>query len=363
MREFMLDADVVALEVDSAHDELLAIVGKPGLSFQLNAYTPSGQLIRSARLGAGPFYAYWFVYSPQRDEVLLVSDWKSIVAFPRLSSGDVKPVRTLSLEAWAVGLVLDPVHDEMIVVLNHGPYWTHEVRSTVAVYSQTAEGTSAPLRVIDGFPSGAVNASEMVSDPAGGKLFVNAAMPASIAVYSGGDLPERSFPAQAFSGLAQGGRELFALNYTEVTVFSSDGGALRSFAVTQAENIAYDDRRGEIWLGGYGFAEVRARDGALLRTSVALKGFFGFEAGGVWAMSASREVISVYPADAQGDDPAPWMEIALRHPATGRPLVVADRKEIYVPVATGVEVYSTVGPGAPLRTLQGVKATRLAVCK
>jgi hypothetical protein len=78
----------------------------------------------------------------------------SVVVYPLSASGDASPIRTIKGPLTGlhgpVGMVVDHVHDELIVV----NYKVPDVLfgSTVSTFSRTANGDVAPLRVIKGLP-------------------------------------------------------------------------------------------------------------------------------------------------------------------------------------------------------------------
>ena len=78
----------------------------------------------------------------------------SVVVYPLSASGDAAPIRTLQGPLTGlygpVGMVVDHVHDELIVVSYKVP--GVQFGSTVSTFSRTASGDVAPLRVIKGLP-------------------------------------------------------------------------------------------------------------------------------------------------------------------------------------------------------------------
>jgi DNA-binding beta-propeller fold protein YncE len=167
-----------------------------------------------------------------QDEIFVANTANFITVYNRTANGDVAPVRVLG--GSATGLVtpdsvaVDLVHNELFVA-NAGA-------SSVTVYDRAASGNTPPLRTIQGPATGLGNPEKLALDLANGEVFVANANPPSnnysVTVYSrtanGNVAPLRILqgPATGLS-LPYGfvvdtvHNELFVVNFGgSVTVFS-----------------------------------------------------------------------------------------------------------------------------------------------
>jgi len=105
------------------------------------------------------------------DELFVVNELPpgspSITVYSRTASSNTAPLRTLSLPPMEpVGLALDPVNDELFV--------SNQLGNSVAVYSRTASGAAAPLRTLMTGATTGRDPGGLAVDPADNELFVSA---------------------------------------------------------------------------------------------------------------------------------------------------------------------------------------------
>src|SRR5262249_9534253 len=105
----------------------------------------------------------------------------SITVYRRTASGNATPLRAISGDrtrlAGPFGLVVDTVHDELLV-----GNLSIAGGNSVTVYSRTANGDAAPLRVIEGVDTGLNEPEGLALDAVHDELFVANATP-SVTVY------------------------------------------------------------------------------------------------------------------------------------------------------------------------------------
>jgi DNA-binding beta-propeller fold protein YncE len=88
---------------------------------------------------------------PVNNELLVVNA-NSITVYPRTASGDTAPLRTLQGPATGLNepsaLFVDLVNNELVVSNFADPLGMSATRSSIRVYARTADGNTAPLRVL-----------------------------------------------------------------------------------------------------------------------------------------------------------------------------------------------------------------------
>jgi len=121
----------------------------------------------------------------------------SITVYSRTASGDTAPIRMLSGLAteliYPVALAVDLTHDELFVA-NYG--------GSVTVYSRTASGNTAPLRTLSGFTTELNGPSGIAVDLAHNELFVTN-YGGSVTVYNR-TASGNTAPLRTLSGAATG---------------------------------------------------------------------------------------------------------------------------------------------------------------
>ncbi|HXP87463.1 MAG TPA: hypothetical protein VN841_22210 [Bryobacteraceae bacterium] len=97
----------------------------------------------------------------------------SITTYSGDARGDAKPLRTIQGEKtrldFPMGLGDDPAHDEFVVANNGG----NDGNGSVLVFSRTADGNAAPLRVLAGAKTGINRPMGVAIDAANNELWVS----------------------------------------------------------------------------------------------------------------------------------------------------------------------------------------------
>ena len=139
-----------AIAVDTAHDELLVMNQGVGTvtvyDRTANGDTaPIRTLAVTAATGAHPTA---LALDLVNDELLLTNDDNTVTVYSRTASGTTLPIRTLDLPAGSQpsGVAVDTVNNELFATCFNGS----GIPPSVAVYSRTASGSDAPIRVITG---------------------------------------------------------------------------------------------------------------------------------------------------------------------------------------------------------------------
>jgi 6-phosphogluconolactonase (cycloisomerase 2 family) len=122
------------------------------------------------------------VVDPVHNELTVSDDYipGAITVYPLTASGNTAPLRSLVGAATGlsapVGLALDTLHNELIVV--------NQNSNSIAVYDRTATGNAPPLRTIAGPATGLDTPQGIAFDPRNDELFVANYALHSITVYS-----------------------------------------------------------------------------------------------------------------------------------------------------------------------------------
>jgi DNA-binding beta-propeller fold protein YncE len=166
----------LGLALDVVHDELIVVSYKAadGGSITVFPRTASGD-VAPIRTVQGPLTGF---NRPQdvaldlaRDEIVVANSYfdspvslGSLLVFPRQASGNVAPIRQITGPSTdlcnPIGLVLDAVHDELVVT-NSAASGAPCGRS-VATFAASASGDVAPLRKVGPGPLCTLNNSESV---------------------------------------------------------------------------------------------------------------------------------------------------------------------------------------------------------
>ncbi|MDE2485307.1 MAG: hypothetical protein KGL32_08720, partial [candidate division NC10 bacterium] len=141
------------LFVDPVNNELV-VTDFVGPSVAVFTRTASGntaplRTLQGAATGLGSPQAV--VVDPVNNELLVVNT-NSITVYPRTASGNTAPLRTLQGAATGLNspsaLFVDLVNNELVVSNSANPLGLSPVRSSIRVYARTADGNTAPLRVL-----------------------------------------------------------------------------------------------------------------------------------------------------------------------------------------------------------------------
>jgi hypothetical protein len=166
----------------------------------------------------------------------------SITVYSRTASGDSPPLRTLSGAATGLnepeGLVVDAVHQEMIVV-NTGP--ANPPGPSITVYSLAASGNTAPLRILAGPSTGLQGPVGLALDLTHDEILVTSASAKAISVYSrtasGDSPPLRTIVGAATTLNAPVGLAVDPTN-DEIVVANSQAASIVVFSRTASGNVA-----------------------------------------------------------------------------------------------------------------------------
>ncbi len=104
---------------------------------------------------------------PLNDEIL-VPERVGVLVFDREAEGDVAPKRILQNAGRGGGIVVDPVHELLIV----GGGGNNLNPASIRIFNRTAEGDAQPLRTIGGPNSGIVRALQLQVHPPTGWIAV-----------------------------------------------------------------------------------------------------------------------------------------------------------------------------------------------
>jgi hypothetical protein len=118
---------------------------------------PKTQLGSSSRLESDPV-----------NNEILVPEGGRVLVFDREANGDVPPKRILNNSGSGGGIIVDPVHDLLIL----GSGGNNRNPGGIRIYDRTAAGDTAPLRSIKGPKSGIIRALQMQVVPSTGWIAV-----------------------------------------------------------------------------------------------------------------------------------------------------------------------------------------------
>jgi lactonase family protein with 7-bladed beta-propeller len=180
---------------DLVHGELV-VANNFGLSVSVYALTATGNTAPLRTLTGFVFPPVQVVLDPVHDEMIVVSS-AIVMVFSRTASGNATPLRTLVGSftglAQASGVALDLVHDELVVV--------NSAANSVTVFARTASGNTPPLRMIQGVNTGLNVPSGIALDLFHDEVFVTNQANSSITVYArtatGNALPLRTLQGTA----------------------------------------------------------------------------------------------------------------------------------------------------------------------
>ena len=328
-------------------------------------------------------------------------------------------VRAGEADVHVAGFAVDDARQELVVLRDHlldRQFAFNGVpgRRSIAVFKLQPDGSLPELlRIIDGGPSLAADPRGLASDPARGEVTLSAGSPGALTTFSvdspGGAPAVGSLP-MADLGLAstwltaRGARgQLWAFQHPSrplgepaaadgslASLLVFDAGAPRgpaaSFSLEGTGTVMAllaDHKRDELWLVSGDQPDVTGVPQAWSARVLALEGGRLVERGvrslpaeaaaldpvrdEVWTLSDLGA--SAWPA-ALAAGVRPRLTIAAQGAPSAAPVVDGRSGELYLPVALGteadrswaVEVHDT-GTGALLRTLRGVHADALAICR
>jgi len=116
---------------------------------------PQTQLGRASRLELDPI-----------NNEILVPEGGRVLVFDRTAEGDVPPKRILNNVNRGGGIVVDPVHDLLIL----GSGGNNRNPGSIQIFDRTASGDTPPLRVIGGPRSGIIRSLQMQVYPPSGYI-------------------------------------------------------------------------------------------------------------------------------------------------------------------------------------------------
>ena len=104
---------------------------------------------------------------PVNNEIL-IPEGGGVVVFDRMANGDVPPKRKLNNAGSGGGIVVDPVHNLLIL----GSGGNNRNPGGIRIYDRTASGDTKPLRTISGPKTGIIRALQMQVVPSTGWIAV-----------------------------------------------------------------------------------------------------------------------------------------------------------------------------------------------
>jgi len=104
---------------------------------------------------------------PVNNEIL-IPEGRGVLVFDREANGDVAPKRVLNNAGSGGGIIVDAVHNLLIL----GSGGNNKNPGAIRIYDRTASGDTKPLRVIQGPKSGIVRALQMQVVPSTGWIVV-----------------------------------------------------------------------------------------------------------------------------------------------------------------------------------------------
>jgi hypothetical protein len=157
------------IRYDELHDEF--IVNNPFAYAVLvfdggaNGEQPPKRVIQGPRTQLGS--SSRLETDPVNNEIL-VPEGGRVLVFDRMANGDVPPKRILNNAGSGGGIVVDAVHNLLIL----GSGGNNRNPGGIRIYNRTAGGDTAPLRQIKGPKSGIVRALQMQVIPSTGWILV-----------------------------------------------------------------------------------------------------------------------------------------------------------------------------------------------
>ena len=171
------------------------------------------------------------IVDPVHDE-LFVADGEYILVFPRTASGNVAPIRVLrgpkTRLSQAKGLAVDPINDLLVVTSEENrnirlPSGQQRRGAWIMIFNRTAQGNTAPLRVIEGSKTLINRISNLRLTPKGWIVTHASGGLAVWNVHDQGDVPPRWILGGPKSQITGGGIIRIALNHKAKEVILTGG--------------------------------------------------------------------------------------------------------------------------------------------
>ena len=240
----------------------------------------------------------------------------TLVIFSRKAIGDVKPDRELHTPHGTFGIAVDEEKQELFLTVQHD--------NAIVVYKKSAQGTEAPLRVVQGDSTGLADPHGMALDAKRGLLYVtNHGSSHSVRESQGGGRRREAspgFPLTRDDAVLGSGR----IGPPSITVYSKDvRGGQRPLRTIQGPRtqmnwptgIVIDEDRNEILVANDGGNSVLVFDGSASGDVAPLrviKGpasmvsnptgiFLDTKNKELWVANFGNHTSTVYPPDANGD--------------------------------------------------------------